>query len=155
MPGQYQSKDWYCSPAALQCALACLGVRVGQGRLAAAIGVTEDGADEDDIIGAISALKLRPDPFHTDSKQEARRYLLERAAIHPIILCVDDWGHWVTVAGQCNDRLFLFDPSKEVWNAIHRGGWPLKTSTILKRWAASKAKRGPAGAYYAIGIMKF
>ena len=138
----------------MQCALTILGVRKGQQSLAKLIGITEDGADEQDILQAIAKLGLRPDELSTDSRQEARRWLIERSPLHPSLLCVDDWGHWVTVAGMCHDRVFLFDPAKEVWNTKTRGAWPLKPETILKRWKASRKRRGPDPAYYAIGLLK-
>ncbi len=154
MPGQYQSRPYFCAPAALQCALACLGIPVGQGKLAAAIGITEDGADEDDILGAVVSLGLRPDVIETDSRQEARTWLHERASLHPTVLCVDNWDHWVCLAGQCNDRLFLFDPAREVWNTTHRGGWPLTAKTVLRRWGASRRLAGDSGRYYGIGVIR-
>lgn len=154
MAGAYQTGPELCSAAALQCALHCLGIRVGQQKLANLIGATDDGADEQDLMQAIVKLGLRPVPFESNSRTEARRWLLERAAFHPSILCVDDWNHWVAVAGQCGDRLFLFDSAREVWNTKSRGSWPLKDTTILRRWRASRKKREDEPAYYAIGVMK-
>ncbi len=149
---KYQRTPYDCSSAALQAALRCLGLRIGQGRLSKAIGVTEDGADGEDLIRGILSLGLAVDVFESNCKQEARAWLTQYAPQYPVLLCVDDWEHWVTVAGMCGGRMFLFDSTKETWNLAERGTWPKTPCAILKRWKAKRVLRPEGGLYYGLGV---
>lgn len=146
----YQTRPYFCAPAALQIALRFWGLRKGQETLARLAQTTPDGTDEQGIIGAATALGFHPSEVHTGSRKEARDWLLTTASVAPLILCVDQWEHWVCVAGQCGDRVTVFDPSVEIWNTKTRGVWPVSVSTLLKRWRAAGTKKG----YYGIAIVK-
>ena len=151
--GGYQSKPSWCGPAALVCALQAHGIRMGQGRAARLMGTTDDGSDEQDIISALDRLGASWDECATNDRQAARSWLVSRAAMAPVLLCVGDWSHWVVVAGCCGDRLWLFDSSPEPWNKAGLGRWCLLPKSILRRWRASRALRKDGPLYYGIALL--
>lgn len=150
---QYQKNDSWCAAAAVQNALACHGVRLGQSRLARIIGCTHGGADEDDILQALHRLGCSVDIFESNRKRDAETWLKERAFDGPLLLCVQNWCHWVSVAGGVTKRLWLFDPDPEPWNKAENGSWPLLPKTVLKRWKAARRRRREGGLYYGIAIL--
>lgn len=151
--GEAQHTDAWCAAASLKDALRVLGVRAGQHRLARLLGCTDDGADESDVLEALARLGCAVDVLETDRRRDALDWLCKVAYVAPVLLCVDDWGHWVHVAGGCARRLWLFDPSKEPWNTCEGRVWPLLPKTIAKRWKAARRLRGEGGLYYGIAIL--
>lgn len=149
---QPKNKAW-CSAAAVHNALRAVGLRVGMSTLANRIGVDDlEGADEHDILQALTGSAVAVAEFYGTRKQEARDWL-RGAYNYPLILCVDSWEHWVCVAGGCGDRLFLLDSVREPWNEAQGGVWPLKANTILKRWKAAKRVSGKTP-YYGIAVWR-
>lgn len=153
---QYQRNSASCSAAAIQNALRVFGVRVGQHKLTKIVGCCpEDGADEHDVLQALGRLGCTVDIFETDKKRYAEQWLQSMSYAGPLLLCVDDWFHWVCVAGGCNKRLWLYDPSTEPWNVAENGSWPLLPKTILKRWKAARRRKVEEGClYYGIAILE-
>lgn len=104
--------------------------------------IGDDGADEHDIARAGEALGYQTVEFATGHHGEARKWLLEWAPVAPLILCVDRWEHWVCIAGQCGDRLWLFDPERTRLNQNRNGAWPLLPKRILHRWRIGRGEGG-------------
>lgn len=146
---QYQRANG-CSSASIQNALSVLGVRVGQHKIEALIGDISDGADEHAILNALGVLGCSVDVLESRRRADAAEWL-HLAYSGPLLLCVDDWAHWVSVVGGCADRLWLFDPAREPWNEAQNGAWPLLPKTILRRWRASW--RSGSGVYYGIALL--
>ena len=146
----YQRKPSWCAPAAIQMAMHAYGRKMGQARIARTIGTTEDGTDSPGILQGLQRLGFVPRVIDTRRKADARSWLVGLDG--PALLCVDSWDHWVCVAGGCRDRLWLMDPSPDVWNHTRLGRWLLKPDTILKRWRASRKLQQSGGAYYGIAL---
>lgn len=155
-----QATDSDCGITAIQNALRVLGVRVGYKRIRRALKNPDDpkwdiadGVDEFDMQRATSALGFGFDELNTNRKFDAREWLRTRAPVMPVLLCVDDWEHWVSVAGLCDRRLCLQDPSRDAYNAAELGIAWLRLSTILRRWRASSKRRSEGGLYYGLAIL--
>lgn len=146
----YQKRAYWCGPASLQIALRFHGVRRGQAKLARMIGSTEDGSDEHDLIETITKLGFRHDECAAKRANTARSWLLRWAAVAPILLCVDHWEHWVCVAGQCGDRLLVFDPARSKLTMPYNGVLPIAPKTIIKRWRAARRLGIP---YYGLTVL--
>lgn len=147
-----QLKDSWCGPAAVSYALSLMGhPRVSQRRIATLAGEQGDGCDEQDLIRALTALQCSYAEFGAYHRNEALSYLRRAPGVWPLILCVDNYDHWVCVAGGIGERLYLFDPQKG-----GLGGFKtLRAKTILRRWRASQAAAAVEGVpYYAIAIMR-
>jgi hypothetical protein len=110
-----QPNDWTCGPFALKHALVTLG------RLADEDSISEVAhphwwAGTDEIKLARAARHFDCDlPFirRTDPERAHAslvKYINQRL---PVILCVDDWGHWVTVVRHEQERFVVIDSREE------------------------------------------
>lgn len=150
---QYQKKPGWCGPAALRQALTVFGIRVGQHKLAKLLGGCEDGADEKDLLRAVDTLAgVTAEEFRGSRKRDTLLWLTHTR--NPKIICVDNWGHWVCVAGGCGPRLWLFDSTTEPWNRQEGGVHALLPMTILRRWRAAKKTREGELPFYGIQLRK-
>ena len=150
---KYQQKSFWCGPASIQNALRAKGYRVGQGRIADLANTGEDGTDEDGVMSAIRALGYEAVEFGTNHKSEAITWVNKASRDGmPALLCVDNWGHWVCVGGNCGDRLWVIDSIKSPLNQAENGLHCLATSTLVRRWRASRKMAGKEPKWYAIGI---
>lgn len=152
----YQLNSTCCSAASMQLCLSVLGTRIGQHKLSKIILNGDDGADgadEQDVLLALGSLGCSIDIFESSRRRDAEQWLKLRAFDGPLMLCVDNWGHWVSVCGGCAKKLWLFDPDPTPWNTSHNGAWPLGVKTILKRWKAARGRKRDGGLYYGIAIL--
>jgi hypothetical protein len=114
-PGFYpQPNEWTCGPFALKHALLALGRMVDVGQIAQTARTHWwSGTDEIQLARAARefecdlVLERRGDP------EEARRLLVKylREQI-PVLLCVDEWSHWITVV-RTEDRRFVVIDSND------------------------------------------
>jgi ABC-type bacteriocin/lantibiotic exporter with double-glycine peptidase domain len=125
------------------------GIRVGQARAAELASTDDDGTDEHGIIAAIDAIGLAPAEFSSDCQNAARAWLSSLSPMMPLILCVDRWGHWVTVIGWCAGRCLIVD-SESVGDLVQ----PVSPRSLLKRWRATRAQRTEGQPYYGIAVVR-
>ena len=141
-----QGKAWTCGIAAVSNALECLGIRRTQGQVAALCHTSPDaGTDEEELKRALLACGCGVDEWEFAlealSKDWLRQHLYRRG---PVVLCMDNFEHWVTCIGVCGDSYTVFDPALGMGLRVY--SWAgLKT-----RWCLSRAKDGPI--YYALGV---
>ncbi len=105
-----QPNSWQCGPFALKHALITLGIFTHEDRLTELAGSTVEGTDEIELARAAGAwgcdlLTVRR--RHAWSAWRELRTLLARGA--PVLLCLDQWDHWVTVVAEERDRVMVFD----------------------------------------------
>ncbi len=94
-----QPNDYTCGPFALKHALVALGVMVDEDDVAR-LAQTHwwSGTDELRLSKAAHAYDCDLDYVHSLDSERARKALTSRlSAKQPLLLCVDDWGHWITV----------------------------------------------------------
>ncbi len=132
---QRAQNDSWCGPAAAVNALACLGRRVSQRRVAELASTGVDGTDEHALMSALTELGASVAEWHGRRRAEARGWLLERAGMVPLILCVDHWGHWVCVVGRATpDRVLVADGFGARGPGVTRA---TRTERLLRRWRAA------------------
>ncbi len=130
-PGFYpQPNEWTCGPFALKHALIALGKFVDATELAAAA-KTHWWSGTDEIRLARAArehecdlvLERRRDP------EEARKLLVRllREQI-PVLLCVEEWTHWITIVGYQDRRFVMLDSTDEPVMSV--ATWP----QIRNKW---------------------
>jgi len=106
-----QPNSWQCGPFALKHGLLAHGIFAHEDRLAQSAGSTqEDGTDDGQLIATAleygCVLQLRR--LHT--ARAARRALTALLADHtPVLLCVDQWDHWVTAVGADDTHIVVLD----------------------------------------------
>lgn len=148
-----------CSVGALQNALRVHGRRIGYGKLArllgGEVGEGDAGADEHDLLVTIGMLDHAWEELSTSRKRDAETWLRRFASLAPVLLCVDDWGHWVVVAGECGRRLCLHDSLRDPYNAAEGGTHWLRVGTLMRRWRAARRRLREEGGclYYGIVVL--
>ncbi|HEY6952161.1 MAG TPA: hypothetical protein VI758_07115 [Bacteroidota bacterium] len=125
-----QPNLWQCGPFALKHALITLGIFAEEGTITR-IAATRSKYGTDDIqlrraakhFGCALPMIRRHDP------EAARRELVAylRRGI-PILLCIDDWNHWVTVVKSENERFILLDSRDKAVLTI------VSWKELKKRW---------------------
>ncbi len=144
-------RGWSCGPASLVNACRALGKRVAEGRIRALAGTTQDGTDEHGLVRAARGVGLTATPGPTADQNAAWAFV--RANVldgRPTLLCIDSWGHWVTVIGLVGDRVIVIDPSNSKKNARENGVMSLSRTDLLKRWRHPRAEEP----FYALAIGK-
>ena len=126
-----QPNDWTCGPFALKHALVALG-RLTDETAISQVAHPHWWAGTDEVKLARAARAFDCDlPFIRRSDPERAyatlaRYIAQRL---PVILCVDEWGHWITVVRHEDDRFVVIDSKSEpVLNVL---SWP----SLRNRWA--------------------
>jgi hypothetical protein len=105
-----QPTDWQCGPYALQYALLALAIPCDAAALTRASGATEQGADERDLDRAARrygcVLSGERWAAADDARTALRAHLSRRT---PVLLCVDQWNHWIVAVGADGDAVIVFD----------------------------------------------
>lgn len=106
-----QPNSWQCGPFALKHGLLAYGIFAHEDALAKAAGSTEtNGTDERQLRATARGYgcTLQVERYH--SAFTARRALERLLADHtPVLLCVDQWDHWVTAVGADQGHLVVLD----------------------------------------------
>jgi hypothetical protein len=125
-----QPNNWSCGPFALKHALIMLGKFVDEKRAARIAGTHWwSGTDEIKLARAARAYDCRMPIIRETNPLHARRellYSLKRG--YPALLCVDKWGHWITVVGAEKGRFIYMDSRKAP--VVRYDSW----RALKKRW---------------------
>lgn len=147
---RYQEHGWSCGAAALVNAARTLGKRVAEGRARSLSGTSEEGGtDEFGLISASRELGLTATPHHSSDSAAAWAFVRSNVLEgRPCMICVDSWGHWVTVIGIVGDRVVVIDPANTKKNMSENGVLSLLRKDLLPRWRCPKEEEP----YYAIAV---
>ena len=147
---RYQELAWSCGAAALVNASRALGKRIAEGRVRHLSETTEaDGTDEDGLIRAARGLKMTATEHHSADSNAAWAFVRSNVSDgRPCLICVDSWGHWVTVVGIVGDRVIVVDPAKTVRNTAENGTLSLLRKDLLPRWRCPREEEP----FYAIAV---
>jgi hypothetical protein len=106
-----QPNSWQCGPFALKHGLLALGIFSHEDDLSRVARSTEAlGTDESQLARAASSYGCDLDLVRRRTARGARRALaawLARGV--PVLLCVDQWDHWVTAVASDADRVVILD----------------------------------------------
>ena len=149
---RYQITPHYCGPASLQNALRCVGVIVGQHKLAAMCGTTDEGTDEYGLLTAAAGFAVETSTICAVSGRDAINAVDTGLGLGPVILCVEQWGHWVCLIGKVGARYILSDPARTEVNKAEAGVQVLTRKALLRKWSASRRTRENGPEYYGIAI---
>lgn len=106
-----QPNSWQCGPFALKHGLLALGLFAHEDELARLAGSSErDGTDEVGLGRAARALGCDLEVLRCRTAESARGTLTRQLARGvPVLLCIDQWDHWVTVVAERDGEFVLFD----------------------------------------------
>jgi len=110
-----QPNDWTCGPFALKHALVALG-RLADEDTISAVANPHWWAGTDEVKLARAARHFDCDlPFvrRTDANRAQNTLIRYVDQSLPVLLCVDDWSHWITVVRHEEHRFVLLDSQKE------------------------------------------
>lgn len=146
---RFQSLAWSCGPASIVNAARAFGKRVSEARVRKLAGTTRDGTDEAGLISAMRSLGYTASS-HWSADQTAAWSFVRANVLDgkPCLLCIDSWGHWVTVIGIVGDRVLLSDPANTQKNVKENGLHSLSRRDLLKRWRCPNQE----SPFYAIAV---
>lgn len=126
-----QPNDYVCGPFALKHALVTLGRLVDEDKIAT-IAKTHwwSGTDEIKLARAARAFDCDLPILRTRDSRRARRMLLDHLRRRiPVLLCVDDWSHWIMAVRYEGSRFVVIDSNLDpVLNLL---SW----AQLDRRWA--------------------
>ncbi len=123
-----QPNSWQCGPFALKHGLLAYGIFAHEDMLAKAAGSTVEWGTDDGQLAETArdyGCKLLVERYRTASftRRALRRYL----AVHtPVLLCLDQWDHWVTAVGADDTHVVVLDSHYdtvvrlELWSVVLR-----------------------------------
>ncbi len=133
-----QPNKWQCGPFALKHALIMLGKFVNEKNLSISAGSTWwSGTDELQLGRAAKTYDCTMKVVRKTNPLHARRellYTLKKG--RPALLCVDAWGHWITVVGAEKGRFIYLDSSKAPVVCV--ATW----KQLKKRWVYKELDEG-------------
>ncbi len=122
-PGFYpQPNEWTCGPFALKHALVALGRTVHAQEIARTARTHWwSGTNEIRLARAARAFECDLVLERSRDAEEARRRLVKllREEQIPVLLCVDEWTHWITVVGVDGARFLVIDSEQDPVLTIH------------------------------------
>lgn len=129
--GHAQERSWSCGPGALVNALAVLGHDVSEDEVRALADTDSvDGTDEHGLIEAIEELGHDPHVIWTSDRPGAWSRLVDHVGRgHPVLLCVDEWDHWVAITATDGKTVTMIDPADEEPHEVSLG-----QQELLRRW---------------------
>lgn len=123
-----QPNDWTCGPFALKHALVALGQMADEAEIAR-LARTHwwSGTDEIRLSAAADAYGCELVYARKRDPERARKKLIEQLRRRvPCILCVDEWGHWITVLRHHQSKFVVVDSNLDpvlnvlTWNQLRR-----------------------------------
>jgi hypothetical protein len=105
-----QPNTWLCGPFALKHALLMLGVRADERHLATLAGTDTSGTDEAELARAARHFGCDLGFLRRRDAEVARRDLVRLLAARvPVLLCIEQWDHWVVAVHEEDGTFVVLD----------------------------------------------
>jgi hypothetical protein len=105
-----QPNAWLCGPFALKHALLLLGRPADEQQLARLAGSDHRGTDELELARAARSFDCELGTVRTRDPESARRELTSQLGeTRPVLLCIEQWDHWVVAAHEHDDTFVIVD----------------------------------------------
>lgn len=129
---RFQSNRSSCGPAALHNALAALGIARSEDELIKLCKQKPSGTSLQGLLGAMKSIPgVLGEPTKWRNEKDAVvgvwYYISERG--RPLILCVDNWDHWVACTGHLGTRFAVVDSADNALVTYYTG------PELCNRWA--------------------
>lgn len=144
---RYQSNRSSCGPATLHNALNALGIHRTEDELIQLTGQNPTGTSAKGLIKALTSISTPEAPLHGEAVKFSTAtqatiglwyYVSDMG--RPVILCVDDFDHWIVCTGHLGRRFAVIDPADNRL-VLYYGA-----TELLTRW------EGPNGGWHAIVV---
>lgn len=108
-----QRNKWSCGPMALRHCLLAFGVDVPAAKLAFHARTTRNGTDEFMLKRAARRFKFILEFQDHRSAREAYRAMLAQLNMgRPMMLCIDNWEHWIAILDHSRRGFLVLDSSR-------------------------------------------
>jgi hypothetical protein len=105
-----QPNTWSCGPFALKHGLLLLGIRADERKIACLAGTDPTGTDETELAKAARHFGCELGSIRRHESEAARRDLTRLlAASTPVLLCIEQWDHWVVAAHEDDGTFVVLD----------------------------------------------
>ncbi len=105
-----QPNSWLCGPFALKYALLALGIRADEDAIARIAGTNEHGTDESELERAADRFGCVLGTVRRRDADATRRVLNQQLGNGvPVLLCIEQWDHWVTAVYEEDDTYVILD----------------------------------------------
>jgi hypothetical protein len=149
-----QPDEYSCGPTCVFNALLLLGnADIRMGRIKRACGTRPNtGTSENGLQRGLRRLGYEGVEASWNRKSHGRKALAwlreEHSLGHPVIICVDQYEHWVLVAGSTQRSYFILDPKG---NRQRAAASSAPGTVLLQRWWG-RDRVTNSGSYYAISV---
>lgn len=147
-----QNNRWQCGPFALKHALAIVGHFVDEDSITRAARTTKEGTDEKMLRRAAERFDCRL--IEVRRFTEASAFKALKAALvagKPCMICINQWGHWVTIVGfdAKSERFVVIDSEKDP--VVRIPAW----SELKRRWVFNEYDReGKLKQFYDLYVLR-
>ncbi|HEX5317377.1 MAG TPA: cysteine peptidase family C39 domain-containing protein, partial [Candidatus Kapabacteria bacterium] len=147
-----QNNRWQCGPFALKHALAIVGHFVDEDSITRAARTTKEGTDEKMLRRAAERFDCRLIEVRRFTEVSAFKAL--KAALvagKPCMICINQWGHWVTIVGfdAKSERFVVIDSEKDP--VVRIPAW----SELKRRWVFNEYDReGKLKQFYDLYVLR-
>lgn len=105
-----QPNQWLCGPFALKYGLAILGLFENEEAIARVAGTDETGTDEQELARAAVRFGCELLMIRREDPSVAQRELVAHLTRGlPVLLCINEWNHWVTAVREEERRFIILD----------------------------------------------
>ncbi len=105
-----QPNSYECGPFALKHALLTLGIFQSERRLALLAGTDRGGTDESELARVAAVFACDLPTVRMGNCERARLALIHQLRCgNPVLACIDQWEHWVSIANEVDGRFIIFD----------------------------------------------
>ena len=143
-----QQRRFSCGPSAVRAALYVLGHTISESSLRHWAGTTPEGTDERGVMRAIHHYGHKTREYQEESIKVSWNWLkttLSRG--RPVLLCVDDWDHWVAAVGRFGGKVMIFDPARERGRKMYSGLRFYSEQELASRWRYTDKTTGKSSDY--------
>jgi hypothetical protein len=130
-----QPNSWQCGPFALKHALLVQGVRAHEDSIARIAGSTvELGTDEHQLARAAAHYGAHLIITRRRTASATQRTLVRWLREQPVLLCLDQWDHWVTAVGADHERVVVLDSHFDTVLRVEPWEVVLRRMVYRRRW---------------------
>jgi ABC-type bacteriocin/lantibiotic exporter with double-glycine peptidase domain len=133
---KYQERAYSCGAAAVVNALRCFGTKITEVKVRHLAGTTKaDGTSKDGMLQALSELNFEGELIDTVDEDDAWKEIVYGIEIgHPVIICISNLQHWVTVVGKLGNKFLIIDPTGAKNNKKENGVKILSKGELITKW---------------------
>ena len=152
---RYQIDAWSCGPGALTNIFRAQGYKIDQRRIKRLAGTTKMGTSPEGLISAVRSLGFVAVEYTSLERKHAWRWLLGTLASGMgVILCIDEWSHWVACIGLLGDRVIITDPANYKNNKRENGTHSFSRQQLMRRWWKARPDSEGGKGLYAVCVGK-